>query len=788
MKKSYRSLLVATLTFSAALLANNIQEVQAEEVVQPSETPDVKAEVVAPTKVQENTEVKTPSISVSAPVSNEKVEASTPTSASASSEKVETSTPTSAPASSEKVGTSTPTSAPASSEKVETSTPTSAPVSSEKVEASTSTSAPASSEKVETSTSISAPVSSEKVEASTNATQESTKVEKEEVLSKQDKEELATKVEKAEQTPIKQVTKSEVTKPKTNSKKNNTKKLGTKQSIKTNQKASNTPPTIAYDEGQVNLKDKFDINAVNDYLQENWDNLKEFEANRTDMGQAWDYLNQEWYQFGKVNGSINDSNIGDLSHSIYNNAGYGGQIWGKTVAGSVIDKETIHVFYSYKDKNGKVITKELTSDQYDIRRLNSSDWNPWGGTRGAEGYNITVKQGVIDLPEGGIIGVAYTQTAYPQDEYNNFKHTTSAAGRFCGDSQIEWWNEAHADGHVDVVSDETDTVPGATITVVDKDTGDKLEWPDSGNLNDLPLAPDHNYEISVDVEDGWKKPGNIDFSVNDRGEMIDQNGNKIENNTIIIEVEKDESIPMVPIEPSTPVTPEEPTTPEKPEEPTEPVTPEEPTTPEKPEVPNKPIIPNEPSYPGYVDVVTDESETVPGTTITVTDKETGEKFEWPDSGNLNELPLVPGHDYVVSVDVPEGFEKTSDVIFKVDENGKMFYEDGTPISNNALIIKVTPKSQNIPLKSNPNTIISLPKMESVKVERNQKDTTPLTPTANKVKASNLVDEQLVASNNKEASLPQTGNEENKAMAGAGAMLVGLGSLFGLSMFRRRKEN
>ena len=241
------------------------------------------------------------------------------------------------------------------------------------------------------------------------------------------------------------------------------------------------------------------------------------------------------------------------------------------------------------------------------------------------------------------------------------------------------------------------------------------------------------------------------------------------------------------------------------------------------------LVPKKPE--GHFDLVSDEGEKVPGAEITVTDKTTGESFDWPDSGNLNDLPLEEDHDYVVSVDVPSGWEKPKDVEFTVDNN-HITTSNGEIIEDNTIILETkrdkkqppvidtsnsqSEKSESSSEEDSSSTVTTETITETTSSKEDTVDSSDTTSSSEKVvntpQESTATKEEVVkkvpvylgrdqdnnddnnqgsgkgSGNGQGVGLPQTGNEENKAMAGAGAMLVGLGSLFGLSMFRRRKEN
>ena len=202
------------------------------------------------------------------------------------------------------------------------------------------------------------------------------------------------------------------------------------------------------------------------------------------------------------------------------------------------------------------------------------------------------------------------------------------------------------DKKLDVKVDKTDTtgdkkVPGATIEVVDKETGKTVDtWTSDGkgphDIGDK-LEAGKIYTLKeTGAPQGYAYTADVTFKVEKDGTLTDENGKKIDGNTVLV---KDEAL-TVKID--------------------------------------------------KTDITGDKE--VPGATIEVVDKETGRTVDtWTSDGkgphDIGDK-LESGRTYTLKeTGAPQGYAYTTDVTFKVEKDGTLTDENGKKIDGNTVLVK-----------------------------------------------------------------------------------------------------
>ena len=202
------------------------------------------------------------------------------------------------------------------------------------------------------------------------------------------------------------------------------------------------------------------------------------------------------------------------------------------------------------------------------------------------------------------------------------------------------------DKKLDVKVDKTDTtgdkkVPGATIEVVDKETGKTVDtWTSDGkgphDIGDK-LEAGKIYTLKeTGAPQGYAYTADVTFKVEKDGTLTDENGKKIDGNTVLV---KDEAL-TVKID--------------------------------------------------KTDITGDKE--VPGATIEVVEKETGRTVEtWTSDGKGPHGiggKLESGRTYTLKeTGAPQGYAYTTDVTFKVEKDGTLTDENGKKIDGNTVLVK-----------------------------------------------------------------------------------------------------
>ena len=202
------------------------------------------------------------------------------------------------------------------------------------------------------------------------------------------------------------------------------------------------------------------------------------------------------------------------------------------------------------------------------------------------------------------------------------------------------------DKKLDVKVDKTDTtgdkkVPGATIEVVDKETGKTVDtWTSDGkgphDIGDK-LEAGKIYTLKeTGAPQGYAYTADVTFKVEKDGTLTDENGKKIDGKTVLV---KDEAL-TVKID--------------------------------------------------KTDITGDKE--VPGATIEVVDKETGRTVDtWTSDGkgphDIGDK-LESGRTYTLKeTGAPQGYAYTTDVTFKVEKDGTLTDENGKKIDGNTVLVK-----------------------------------------------------------------------------------------------------
>ena len=202
------------------------------------------------------------------------------------------------------------------------------------------------------------------------------------------------------------------------------------------------------------------------------------------------------------------------------------------------------------------------------------------------------------------------------------------------------------DKKLDVKVDKTDTtgdkkVPGATIEVVDKETGKTVDtWTSDGkgphDIGDK-LEAGKIYTLKeTGAPQGYAYTADVTFKVEKDGTLTDENGKKIDGKTVLV---KDEAL-TVKID--------------------------------------------------KTDITGDKE--VPGAMIEVVEKETGRTVEtWTSDGKGPHGiggKLESGRTYTLKeTGAPQGYAYTTDVTFKVEKDGTLTDENGKKIDGNTVLVK-----------------------------------------------------------------------------------------------------